>query len=86
MRRIPFGRVTEIRLVNGRLLVSGTFPKKLMALNPSTGADTGYINLPITGTVASNAGSTEVYKFAVNPAGTRLVGLGNFTSVGGQDR
>ena len=84
--RISFGRVTEIRLVNNRLLVSGTFQKKLMALNPTTGADTGYINLPITGTVASNAGSTEVYKFAVNPAGTRLVGLGNFTSVGNQNR
>jgi Domain of unknown function (DUF5122) beta-propeller len=80
------GAVTEVRLVNGRLIVSGTFPKRLAALDPVTGADTGYINLGITGTVASNAGSTEVYRFAVSPAGDRLVGLGNFTSVGGQAR
>jgi hypothetical protein len=36
--------------------------------------------------VAGNAGPTEVYRFAVNPAGTRLVGVGNFTTVGGQTR
>ena len=83
---LPSGRVTETRIVAGRLIVSGTFPKKLVALNLTTGADTGYINVPITGSVASNAGPTEVYKFAVDPAGTRLVGLGNFTSVGGQSR
>ena len=36
--------------------------------------------------MADNAGPTEVYRFAVNPAGTRLVAVGNFTSVGGQTR
>jgi len=36
--------------------------------------------------VADNAGPTEVYRFGVNPAGTRLVGVGNFTAVGGQTR
>lgn len=83
---LPSGRVTEIRLVGGRLIVSGTFPKKLVALNPLTGANTGYLNLGISGSVASNAGTTEVYKFAVNPAATRLVALGNFTTVSGQQR
>lgn len=83
---VPSGSVSEVRLIGGRLIVSGNFPKKLAALNPVTGADTGYINLNISGSVASNAGPTEVYKFAVNPAATRLVGLGNFTSVGGQER
>ena len=70
-------------MVNGRLIVSGTFGKKIAALNLATGADTGYINIPITGSVAANAGAVEVYRFAVNPAGTRLVGIGNFTTVGG---
>lgn len=88
---LPSGQVTEIRLVNGRLIVSGTFPGHLRALDAATGADTGYINLPITGKVANrngdlNSGPTEVYKFAVNPAGTRLVAIGNFTSVGDQSR
>ncbi len=29
------GRVTEMDLVNGRLIVGGTFSKKLAALNPT---------------------------------------------------
>jgi hypothetical protein len=80
------GKVTELALVGGRLLAGGTFPGKLRALNPATGANTGYLSLSITGSVTSNAGAVQVYRFAVNPAGTRLVAVGNFTSVGGQTR
>jgi beta-propeller uncharacterized protein DUF5122 len=80
------GSVTEAALVNGRLIISGTFPKKILAVSPASGANTGYINVAVTGTVADNAGPTEVYRFAVNPAGTRLVGVGNFTTVGGKTR
>jgi Domain of unknown function (DUF5122) beta-propeller len=80
------GKVTELALVGGRLLAGGTFPGKLRAVNPATGANTGYLNLSISGSVADNAGPVEVYRFAVNPAGTRLVAVGNFTSVAGQTR
>jgi hypothetical protein len=80
------GQVTEAAVVAGRLLVGGTFPGKLRALNLATGANTGYINVAITGTVADNAGATEVYRFAINPAQTRLVAVGNFTTVAGQSR
>jgi hypothetical protein len=80
------GKVTELALVGGRLIAGGTFTGKLRAVNPLTGANTGYLNLSISGTVADNAGPVEVYRFAVNPAGTRLVAVGNFTSVGGQTR
>ncbi len=80
------GVVREAAVVNGRLIVSGTFPGKLRAVNLANGANTGYINIAFAGTVADNAGPTEVYRFAVDPAGTRLVGVGNFTSVGGQTR
>jgi len=83
---IPYGVVTDLRMVGSRLFVGGTFPKRLAALDPATGADTRYINLQITGSVTSNAGPTQVYKFAVTPAGDRLVGVGNFTAVGGQAR
>jgi Domain of unknown function (DUF5122) beta-propeller len=83
---ITSGRVTEIRLVDGRLLIGGTFPKKLTALNPKTGAGTGYLNLGISGSVAPNAGPTEVYRFAVSPERNRLVAIGNFSSVSGQSR
>ena len=75
--------VSEAAIVSGRLIVSGVFGKKIAALNLATGADTGYINIPVTGSVAANAGPVQVYRFAVNPAGTRLVGVGNFTTVGG---
>jgi len=80
------GNVTDAAVVGGRLLVAGTFPGKLRALSLASGANTGYINVGISGTVAGNAGPTEVYRFAVNPAGTRLVGVGNFTTVGGHTR
>jgi hypothetical protein len=80
------GSVTDLEYVGGRLLVSGSFAKRLVALNPTTGADTGYINLTVAGTVAPNAGRIAVYRFAVNPAATRLVGIGNFTTVNGAVR
>jgi hypothetical protein len=80
------GKVTELALVGGRLIAGGTFPGRLRAVNPATGANTGYLNLSISGSVADNAGPVEVYRFAVNPAGTRLVAVGNFTSVAGQTR
>jgi hypothetical protein len=83
---ITSGNVTEIRLSGGRLIVGGTLPKKLRALNPRTGADTGYIDLGINGSVASNAGPTKIYRFAVNPAGDRLVAIGNFSTVNGDPR
>jgi hypothetical protein len=83
---INWGNVTEIRLVGGRLLIGGTFPRRLAALDPTTGADTGYLALGINGSVQSNAGSPRVYRFAVNPAGDRLVAIGNFTTVLGEPR
>ena len=83
---IPGGRVSEIRLVNDRLIVGGTFRAKLLALNPITGKNTGYIGLPIVGKLPLTNSKPEVYRFAVNPDGTRLVGVGNFLTVDGQDR
>jgi len=80
------GKVTDAQLVGARLIVSGTFGKRLAALDPFTGRDTGYLNLGITGTVASNAGPTQVYRFAVDPQGAHLVAIGNFTTVAGQGR
>jgi hypothetical protein len=83
---IKWGNVTEIRLVGGRLFVGGSFPKKLAALDPTTGADTGYLALGISGSAASNAGPTKIYRFAVSPQGDRLVAVGNFTTVAAAPR
>jgi len=79
-------RVTDIQMVNGRLIIGGSFWKKLTALNPATGKSTGYINAAISGKLPLSTDKTEVFKFTVNPAGTRLVAVGNFTTVDGANR
>ncbi len=79
-------RVKEMRMVNGRLIVGGSFPKRLVALNPETGADTHYIDLPITGVLPLINVKTTVERFAINPQGTLLVAVGNFTAVNGINR
>ncbi len=79
------GIVDDAKLVNGRLIVAGTMPGALLALSPTTGADTRYINVGIAG-VLNTADATKVLRFAVNPAGTRLVAVGNFATVGGHVR
>ena len=84
--RLLTGSVTEAQVVRGRLVVGGTFGKRLAALDLTTGADTGYLDLGITGTVATNAGPTGVYRFAVDRDSTRLVAIGNMTHVAGRER
>jgi hypothetical protein len=80
------GAVQDLQLINGRLIIGGKFAKVLEAVDPATGADTGYLNLAITGTTDTNAGATDIYRFAVDPARTRLVAIGNFTAVNGSTR
>ncbi len=85
------GKVHDMQIVNDRVIVGGTFAKHLSALNPTNGTDTGYINVPISGTCVANAAcgtagapataqATDVYRFAVSNDGTRLVAIGNFTA------
>jgi hypothetical protein len=69
----------------GRLVVAGTFGSKLLALDPTTGRDTHYIEHSITGKLA-NSDAAQVFKFDISPDGTRLVAVGNFTTVDGNDR
>ena len=75
--------VTDLEYAGGRLYVAGSFRQRLVALDPATGKDTGFVDLDITGTVKLNgAGPTEVYRIAISPDGTRLMAIGNFTNVG----
>jgi hypothetical protein len=78
--------VSEVRLVKGRLIIGGRFRSRLIAVDPATGADTGYIDVGIEGKVARRGGPTEVRRFAVNPAATKLVAIGNFSSVDGRSQ
>ena len=77
--------VSDIRLANGAVIAAGNFTKKLMALDPTTGADTGAINITVTG-VVDPANETKVQYIDVSPDGTRLVATGNFTTVNGESR
>jgi hypothetical protein len=80
------GKVRDAVFISGRLIIGGTFAKRLQAVDPATGADTGYVDLGISGSVDPGAGPTKIQRFAVDPAGTRLVAVGNFTAVSGQPR
>jgi hypothetical protein len=81
------GMVTEAKIVHGQLIVGGEFGKRLKAVDLQTGANTGYLRLGITGDV-DGAGKyvPRVYRFAVNSQHTRLVAVGNFTTVRGHTR
>jgi len=80
------GRVNDLEMVGNRLFVGGSASKKLMALNPATGANTGYLNLGISGKIEGSWGNTSVTRFAVNAQGTQLAAVGNFTTVSGRLR
>ena len=43
--------VSDIELANGSVIAAGNFAKHLVALNPTTGADTGTINITVAGVV-----------------------------------
>ena len=80
------GRIEEIKLVDGRLIVAGKNARKLMALDPDTGRDTRYIDLGISDPVPNTRGGVTIFDFAVNPAGTQLIATGNFLTVAGEPR
>lgn len=76
------GMVTDLEMVGTRLFVAGSVGSKLMALNPTTGARTSYINLGIKDPLLGSRGGAAVFKFAVDPAKSKLVAVGNFRTVG----
>jgi hypothetical protein len=85
------GLVRDLELRGGRLFVGGSFATirgqsrgRLAVVNETSGTVDPNLNLPFTGT--HNGGTTNVFKFDVNPAGTRLIAIGNFTGVGGVAR
>lgn len=82
---LTVSRVSDLQLVGSRLLVSGTFTGGLVAVDPVTGARTSYLD----GVQVAGGGtqwSTRVYRFAFNPAATRMAIIGSFTSVGTRAR
>ncbi|HET9541450.1 MAG TPA: hypothetical protein VFP02_00100, partial [Acidimicrobiales bacterium] len=77
--------VSDIKLANGSLIAAGNFTGHVRALNPTTGANLGTINITVAGVVNPDD-ETRVRHIAVSPNGTRLVATGNFATVNGQGR
>lgn len=97
----PFGHdanstVRTIMFAGGRLLVGGDFSsingsatKYYVALDPSTGKDTRYVDLHIYGNYNWKGASTthtDVYGQSLDPAAPKVQIVGVFTSVDGQAR
>lgn len=82
---ITGGRVSDMEMHNGQLIVAGIFSKRLVALNATTGKPTAYISNVVGGQLP-NSNSPQVFKFDISPDGQHLVAVGNFTTVDGQDR
>ena len=80
------GAVNDLLMTGNRLIVAGSVGKKLTALDPLTGANTGYLDLGISDALPTARGGVAVFRIAVNPAGDRLIATGNFQTVLGQSR
>jgi len=76
--------VFDAKITGYKLIIAGDFTGALRSIKLSNGDDTGYINLGITGNTGEYG--TRVRRIAISPHGTRLVALGNFSSVSGQLR
>jgi hypothetical protein len=74
------GRISDMEMHNGLLVVAGTIGRRLIALNASTGKPTTYIP-NIVGGRLPNSNSAQVFKFDISSDGQHLVAVGNFTTV-----
>lgn len=84
------GRVMDLHMYTGptgpKLFVGGSAGTKLMALNPVTGANTGYVDLGIADKIPNSFGDVTVANFSISPDQSKLVAVGNFMTVAGQSR
>ena len=95
------GQVATVVRSGSHLLVGGYFSgvngstkPYMVSLNPSNGQDDGYVNLNISGNYnytdqsgrSVTANPTRVWNTALSPDGTKILVMGDFTSVAGQQR
>jgi hypothetical protein len=85
-------RVSALQVVNYRLFIAGSFSRVgtasrvgLASLNTSTGAVSNYLNESVAGQKLTSE-PTRIYRFSVSPDQTKLVVIGNFTSIDSQSR
>jgi len=89
----PFasGQVNDLELstLGGvkRLVVAGGVGRRLLSLDPATGASDGYFDaVNVTDPIPNAWQGLSVYQVAIDPSRTRLVATGNFRTVNGQGR
>ena len=85
------GKVNDLKVAGSTVYIGGKFTKvagqdrsRMASLSAGTGALTNQLNVTFAG--VNHGGGTFVSKFDVSPDGSRLVAIGNFTSVNGQTR
>jgi hypothetical protein len=83
-------RVKDMAVGGGRLYIGGTFKTvngvartALAAVDPVKGALSADVNLAFTG---PRTGTVNIDKLDITPDGTRLIAIGNWTSVAGLQR
>lgn len=79
------GRITDMELSAGHLVIAGTIARRLMSVDPSTGATTTYIQNAVQGRLP-NSDAAQVFKFDISSDGLHLAAVGNFTDVDGLPR
>src|SRR5215467_13507673 len=95
--RVGGGHVDTVLVVNGHLLVGGTFTTIngstanpfYASVSPVTGRDDGFLHLGISGHIVFPGvknNSTEVFNQQLSHGGSLLLVEGDFTSAGGMNR
>lgn len=82
---VPTNRISDLQLVGDKLFVSGNFAGGIVAVDPTTGAPTTYLD-GVQATGNQTGFPTRIYRFAINGAQTQMVVIGSFTAIGGQPR
>lgn len=91
--KVPNKAVNEVVVRGTRLYIGGAFTNvggtgtprtALAALDTTTGAVLPDVNVSFTG--LHNGGATNINRMDVTPDGSKLVAIGNFTTVGGLSR
>jgi hypothetical protein len=95
---VPNASVNEVVARGSRIYIGGAFTSvrsgtvtstrnRLAALDPTTGAVLAGVNVSFTGLYdPSLGGTTNIKRFDVSPDGSRLVAVGNFSTVGNSPR
>jgi hypothetical protein len=89
--KVTGGTVSDLHFIGTNLILCGSFKTvqgvarpALATVTHANGTLTNFINVSVSGSVASNAGAVQVYRMAINPQNSRAMIIGNFLKVAGK--